>query len=114
MIISITMLKNALKSRGRVIDMAKSEKRHIEGYNMLDSTNAGMSLGFATGFLIIATVFLMLELLVLFYSISMAMSCTKPGAERVLHVTLAIVFTFPYALLNALFIPCGKKVLRSL
>jgi hypothetical protein len=108
MIISTSLLKKALNDR------VKAKKRQSEGYTMLESTNAGMSLGFATGFLIIATVFLMLELLVLFYSIGMAMNCTKPGPERIVHVTLAIAFTFPYALLNALFIPCAKKTLTSI
>jgi hypothetical protein len=106
MIISISLLKKALHDR------SKAKKQLSEGYTMLESTNAGMSLGFATGFLIIASVFLMLELLVLFYSIGIAMSCTKPGPERIVQVTLAITFTYPYALLNTLFIPCAKKTLR--
>jgi hypothetical protein len=107
MIISTSLFKKALKDR------VQAKKRQSEGYTMLESTNAGMSLGFATGFLIIATVFMILELLVLFFSIIMAMNCTEPGPERIVHVTLAIVFTFPYALLNALFIPCAKKTLRQ-
>jgi hypothetical protein len=107
MIISTSLVKKALNDRSR------AKKRQSEGYTMLESTNAGMSLGFATGFLIVATVFLMLELLVLFYMIGIVMRCTKPGPERIVHMVLAIAFTFPYALLNALFVPCAKKALTT-
>jgi hypothetical protein len=107
MIISTSLLKKALKDR------ANSTKRQSEGYTMLESTNAGMSLGFATGFLIIATMFVMLELLVLFYSIGIAISCTKPGPERIINIVLAISFTLPYALLNLIFVPCAKKAIGS-
>jgi len=107
MIISTSLLKKALNDR------AKAKKRQSEGYTMLESTNAGMSLGFATGFLIIATVFLMLELLVLFYAITIAYNCTT-GHERVAHVVLAIAFTFPYVLLMLLFNKCSTKTLANL
>tara|TARA_B110000908_G_C10234143_1_gene442321 strand:+ start:587 stop:922 length:336 start_codon:yes stop_codon:yes gene_type:complete len=105
MIISTSLLKKALNDR------AKASKRQSEGYTSLESTNAGMSLGFATGFLIMATVFVLLELMVLFYSINIAMNCTEPGPARIVNMVLAIAFTFPYALLNMIFVPCAKKTL---
>ena len=105
MIISTSLLKKAMSDR------AKASNNRSEGYTMLESTNAGMSLGFATGFLVIATVFVMLELLVLFYSINIAMNCTIPGPGRIVNMVLAITFTFPYALLNMIFVPCAKKTL---
>ena len=107
MIISTSLLQKALKDR------ADSKKRQTEGYTLLESTNAGISLGVATGFLIIAIVFLMLELVVLFYSITIAISCTEPGPERIINVVSAITFTFPYAILNLIFVPCAKKALRG-
>lgn len=103
MIISLRTIKVALNDR------AKAYKRESEGYSMLDSANAGMSLGFATGFLLVAIVFLLLELIVLFYCIAIVMKCTKPGPTRVVHMVLAISFTFPYALLNMVFVPCASK-----
>lgn len=107
MIVSLTMVKEAYNAR------AKAVKRQSEGYTMLDSTNAGMSLGFATGYLIIAVMFLMLELLVLFYCIGIAYSCSKSVPERIVNVVLAITFTLPYALLNMVFVPCARKTLGS-
>lgn len=108
MIVSSSVFNNALKARVNAL------KRKKEGFSALDSTNDGMSLGFATGFLIIAIVFVMLELLVLFYAITMAINCTKAGPERIVHVVLAIVFTFPYVLLSMFFSPCAKKTLTTM
>ena len=107
MIVSFTMVKEAYTAR------AKAMKLQSEGYTMLDSTNAGMSLGFATGYLVIAVVFLMLELLVLFYCVGIAYSCSKSAPERIVNVVLAITFTLPYALLNMVFVPCARKTLGS-
>jgi hypothetical protein len=108
MIISTSLLKKAINDR------AMASKHQSEGYTLLESTNAGMSLGFATGFLIMSIVFLFLELLVLFYSINIAVNCTSPGPERIVHVVLAITFTLPYALMNLIFVPCAKKTLNRL
>jgi len=107
MIISTHLLNKAIKDRH------DAKRRQSEGYNTLDSVNAGMSLGFATGFLIIAVVFVVLELLVLFYAITIAYNCSQ-GHERVVHVVLAIVFTFPYVLLMLLFNKCGPTTLASI
>lgn len=108
MLVSLSFLNKAMNDR------AKAVKKNKEGYSLLESTNAGISLGFATSFLIIAIVFLALELLVLFYSIQIAITCTKAGPERVVNIVLAITFTFPYALFNILFNPCAKKTLGGL
>lgn len=108
MIISSTVLNNALKAR------SKSLKHKKEGYSMLNSANDGMNLGFATGFLISAVVFVMLEILVLFYGLQIAINCTKAGPERIVHIVLAIVFTFPYVLMSVFFSPCAKKTLTNM
>ena len=105
MIISTSIFKKAYSDR------QKAQKRQKEGYTMLESTNAGMSMGFAPGFLVISTVFVILELIVLFYSIGIAMNCSSSRPERIIYIVLAITFTFPYALLNIIFVPCAKKTL---
>ena len=107
MIISTRLLNKAMKDR------ADAKRRQLEGYNRMESVNAGMSLGFATGFLVIAIVFVILELLVLFYAITIAYNCSK-GHERVVHVVLAITFTFPYVLLMLLFNKCAPTILTDL
>jgi NADH:ubiquinone oxidoreductase subunit 3 (subunit A) len=106
MIVSTSILNKALNDR------ANAQKSKSEGYSKLESTNAGMGLGFSTGFLIIAVVFVMLELLVLFYCINIAYTCFT-GPERIINLVLAITFTLPYALVTTVFVPCAKKALNE-
>lgn len=108
MIVSSTILNNALKARAKALNQKK------ERYSALNSARDGISLGFSTAFLIIAIVFVILELLVLFYAITIAVNCTKPGAERIVHIVLAIVFTFPYILPSLFFSVCAKKTLTNM
>lgn len=107
MIISTNLLKNSIEkySKGKI-------KR--EGYSNIESLNAGMSASFDTAFLIIAVIFFTLELLVMFYSVVIALNCSKPGPERVIHIVLSITFTLPYALLMLLFNKCTPGVLDNI
>ncbi len=117
MLISTAFLAKAAKTYN---DAKKRQQKVREKYKeMYGTVSVGQSLGrgINTGFelfiLMIAVVFFLLELVVLFYSIMMAFSCTKPGAERVVHVVLSILFTFPYALISIFFSPCAKAALRG-
>ena len=112
MLFSINLLRRALKDRS-VGDKNRKKEKYSNKYSELDSLDAGMGFGFVTGFLIISVLFLVLELLVLFYSIGIAINCTKPGPERIVHIVLAIMFTSPYALLSVLLNPCAKTYLTS-
>jgi NADH:ubiquinone oxidoreductase subunit 3 (subunit A) len=105
MLVSISFLQKALKNRNKV--------KQKENYNSFDSLNAGMNLGFATTFLIIAFIFVFLELLVLVYSIILAVNCTKPGPERIIHIVLAITFTLPYVLFSVFFSKCSNNILPT-
>lgn len=107
MLFTSSLLFKAIKNRENYMKLTGKE-----GYSPSDSIDAGMSLGFVTGFLIIAIVFFMLELLVMFYCIRIALVCTSPGPERIVNMVLAIMFTFPYALLNIVFVPCAKQSLN--
>lgn len=102
MLISSSVLLNALKKY-------KAQK---EKYSTGQSMAAGVNAGFTAFFLIVAVIFVALEILVLFYAILMALSCTQGGPERIIHVVLAIVFTLPYALISVFFSPCAKNMLR--
>jgi hypothetical protein len=107
MLITTSLLNKSLKTYNKT----KNEDR--EGYSKSESLNAGMSAGFATGFLLIAVIFFVLELILLFYSVYIALKCTKPGAERVMHVVLATVFTLPYALISLTFNSCAKQAITA-
>ena len=100
MIISTGILKNS-------IEHYRKTKKISENYSTEESTNAGFSAGFATMFLVLAVLFFLLEILVMFYAISRAIRCTKTTRGRVIHVVLAIAFTFPYILLSVFFGKCS-------
>jgi len=63
--------------------------------------------------LVIAIIFVALEFLLLFFAINIALTCTQGGAERIVHVVLAILFTVPYMLLSIFFSDCAKKTLKG-
>lgn len=105
MIISTTFLTNALNKY-------KAYKERRENFSN-NAAQSGATASFLIFLLIIAIIFFTLEVLLLFYSIYIAVRCTKGGAERIVHITLAIFFTMPYALLNAVFSNCAKQTLRG-
>ena len=104
MLVSATLISNATKKYNEY-------KQNKERYG--DDAISGMSTGMLVFFIIIAIVFFVLELLLLFYAIQISFRCTKPGAERIVHLVLAVIFTGPYMLLNIFFGKCGQDLLRS-
>lgn len=106
MIISGTILKNSLE-RYRITHLKK------EGYTGWQSANAGASAALASFSLVVAVIFLLLELLVLFYAVSVALSCTKGGPQKIVHVVLAVTFTLPYMLFSVFFSDCANKTLTT-
>jgi len=90
----------------------KYQKARAEKYTADEVAAAGASASFLSFGLVLATLFLVLELLVLFYAISIALQCTNPGPERIIHIVLAITFTLPYVLLNVMFNNCAKQTLQ--
>ena len=78
--------------------------------NMYPNSNSTVFKGLT---IVFALVVLMIELLLLFYSVGIALRCTKPGTERFVHIVLVIMFPFPYALVSVIANPCAKKYLNS-
>lgn len=106
MIVSSTVLKNAVENYRR---MARRKER----FSASKAAGAGVSAAFASFTLVVAVLFFILELIVLFYAISMAVNCSKGGPERIVNVVLAVTFTIPYVMLNLLFNKCAKGTLRG-
>lgn len=106
MIVSGTILKKAL-------DKYQRQKEGFKEGFTTNSAGAGASAAFVSFVLVVAIVFFLLELIVLFFAINMALSCTKGGPERIVNVVLAITFTIPYVMLNILFNKCAKSTLRG-
>ena len=90
----------------------KYQKAKAEKYDSGEVIAAGASASFLSFGLVLATIFLVLEILVLFYAISIALQCTRPGPERIIHIVLAITFTLPYVLLNVMFNKCAQDSLQ--
>ena len=63
--------------------------------------------------LVFAAIFFIMELVVLFYGINIALSCTKTLPERVVNICFAIIFTMPYVLFNTLFNKCANYTLHN-
>lgn len=105
MIVSSSILKTSLE-RYR-------ELRMKEGYSTSSVAGAGASAAFTSFSLVVAVIFFILELILLFYGVGMALQCTAPGAERIVNIVLLVVFTIPYVLLNTLFNQCAKNSLRT-
>jgi uncharacterized membrane protein len=84
-----------------------------ENYSNSDSAKAALSAAFYSFVLLIAVIFFIMELLVLFYAINISITCTKAGPERVVNIILAITFTLPYMLLQTLFNKCALQTLRN-
>lgn len=84
-----------------------------EGYSGTESANAGAAAAFDSFFLVLAIIFFILEIVVLVYGIIIAINCTKGGAERIVHVVMAITFTLPYVLIMSVFNTCAQTVLKG-
>lgn len=103
MLVSSTYLYNALSNQ-------KKAQRKKEKFTTWDSAEAGVSTGVATFFVILASFFVLLEIVLLFFALNIAFSCSNVPEERIIHTTLAIIFTGPYMLLNIFFGKCGKTI----
>lgn len=115
MLISSGFLKSSYDRFKANREKAKKLKEGYvrEGYNLAQSSAAGISASFDAFLLVVAIIFFVLELFLLFYAISLALMCTKPGPERVVHVTLAIIFTLPYILISVFFSKCAQATLQN-
>ena len=106
MIVSSSILKTSLEKY-------QTLKRLQENYSTGSVAGAGASAAFISFSLVVAVIFFILELILLFYAIGMALQCTSGGPERIVNIVLAVTFTIPYVLLNILFNQCAKNSLKT-
>ena len=111
MIISSTFLKNALENYNI------SKKANVEKFGFSDMTKQGITQGMSTAFytflLFIAIIFFFLEFIMFYFAIYISLQCSKSKEEKIVNFVLAVFFTMPYVLLNILFNPCAKNLLRT-
>ena len=89
--------------------------RSVEGYEYPKSSRYldmgdGMEDGLYFVLYIVGLTFLLLELILLFFAMTAAFRCSKPGLNRVVHVTLALFFTAPYVLFSIFLGDCAGKI----
>jgi len=101
MIIGLTLLAKANQSKIK------------EKYSSMKSAKAGGALATDTFLSIVGIIFLLLELVLIFFNISIVLKCTKAGAERMVHMLLAIIIPVPYMFGNILFKKCATDILQS-
>ncbi len=105
MLVSSYAVKDAMTRYNK----SKQKKDH----SVMDSASAGAGSAFASFMVILSILFFFAELIVLFYAINSAMTCSQGGPERLVNIVLATTFTLPYMLLNSLFNACTKSTLRQ-
>lgn len=110
MLISSQLLQTALNNYNKT---HPNKENYKEDYSFAYAVGAGTQAAFVNFAIVVAIVFFILELILLFFAIKMVLDCTEPGPERIVHMVLAVMFTLPYVLLNTIFNDCSKKSLKS-
>lgn len=100
MIISSSILRKSVEKYNK----------YRENFTKSESMSAGISAGFVTLFLIMAVIFFALELMVMVYAVIRAVSCTTTTQGRIIHIVMAVSFTFPYMLFSIFFGKCSFDV----
>jgi len=106
MILSCIVLQ---KSIAKYKKSRKTKEMYINGEKENDDSNVPLSIFI----LIISIMFFLIEIMLLFYAINIAVECSQTGSERIVNLVLAITWTIPYLMLNTLFNECAKNVLRN-
>lgn len=106
MLFSSTFLKTSLNNYN---DIKTKEKFSISG----DAIKSGLSKSFYTFMVIVAFVFFILELFLLYFAISISIYCSTSREERMVNFVLATIFTAPYVLIKIIFDPCSKQYLKN-
>ena len=115
MLLTTNIVRNAAARfmQSKATQKKNRKERFQLGISALDSMGAGVSVGFDAFILACAILFFMLELMLLVIAIVVALKCTATVTERVVHLTMAVVFTLPYMLGMVLLNPCAQAVLAN-
>lgn len=116
MLITTNMLKASANRLAKARAMQKKARKErfqnaMSGITGIDSIGAGVEVGFNTFIFACSVLFFVLELMLMVMAIVVALKCTTTVNERVVHLTMAIVFTMPYMLGMVLLNPCARAVL---
>lgn len=105
MFLSGVNLKNSIEKYNRL--------KRREKYSGVKGVNDVSNVSFILSWLILSIIFFVMEIIILYYSIAIALSCTQKGPERIVNLVLAVSFPVPYMMLNLLFNNCAKSRLQK-
>ena len=103
MLISTTVLKNSID---RLNQVSREGYRHGGRDNDKDRTRC-------VACVVLGITILIIEVALLYFALDIAVNTTSPGAERFVHVILAVVITMPYLLFSVLLNPKATQVLKG-
>ena len=63
--------------------------------------------------IVVAIVILVIEVALLYFALDIAVNTTQSGAERFVHIALAIIFTLPYLLFSVMMSTKAQNILRG-
>lgn len=99
MIVGLSVLEHASKRLREAKQENLKLRENFEGDAESDKgAMEGAEMGILFVVYMIAVAFLILELLLIFYAVKLAIQQSQPGMNRIAHVSLALFFTFPYLL----------------
>jgi hypothetical protein len=108
MLVSGSFLKSSLENYNKV------QSKNKEFYSDTGKAiNAGLTASFYAFILVIAVIFFIMELFLLYFAISIAIHCSTSKEERIVNFVMATIFTLPYVLLKTIFDPCSKDYLKN-
>lgn len=104
MLISTTVLKNSID---RLNEVSREGYRHGgNGDKNKDRTRC-------VACVVLGIIILIIEVALLYFALDIAVNTTSSGAERFVHVILAVVITMPYLLFSVLLNPKATQVLKG-
>ena len=104
MLISCSVLKNS-------IDKLNENSR--ESYHHKHDNDSDGHRKRCVACVVLAILILVIEIAALYFALDIAVNTTQSGAERFIHVLLAVTITMPYLLFSVLLNPKANKVLTG-
>lgn len=86
----------------------KLKNCYIENYNSEKKTKRDKNISYLLFYCALS--FLIMELILFYYAIIIAKSCSKNTDELIINIILSIIFTTPYVFFNMLSNPCVKDL----
>ena len=101
MFLSCLMITNSYENLKKRITL----ESYNNGYTQIKKNNISPYILFYG-----ALLFLIMELILFYYAIIIAKTCSRSGDELIINIIFAIIFTTPYVFFSMLSNPCAKDL----